>query len=323
MLRTFLVKRTLQTSANTVQWNKTLRNHQANRNYEQALKLFQIGVEKRTFEPNAVTCITMLDICKEMKSLSTLRTIHQWIDTTKASNASQKEIYNNPRVRSLLMDVYIKCQDLDGAQQVFQSMNEHNLIDYSALMTGFNQQRQYERTLQLSKQIPSKMLFSSPILCTLVLQACSELQRYDDGEMIHRSAAHLLSKDKILMNELMNFYLKFHKEQQALAIFEQHHVQRTVIDYSTFMKYYNRRYQPEKTIDFYNRLKGNARLPMDHIIYVLVLQAIGNGCCLRTSEQIRESVNKFQSHIDIGNVLINMYGNCEPYEFVVDGVRAR
>ena len=309
MLRTFLVKRTLQTSANTIQWNKTLRNHQASRNYQQALKLFQIGVEKRTFEPNAATYITMLDICKEMKSLPTLRTIHQLIDATKTSDTSQKEIYNNPRLRSLLMDVYIKCQDLDGAHRVFQSMNEHHLIDYSALMTGFNQQREYERTLQLSNQIPSKMLFSSPILCTLLLQACSELRRYDEGENIHRSVGHLLSKDKILMNELMNFYLKFHKEQQALAIFERHHQQLTVIDYSSFMKYYNRQYQPEKTIDFYHRLKGNARLSMDHIIYVLVLQAIANGCCLRTSEQIRESVRKFESHIDVGNALINMYGN--------------
>jgi hypothetical protein len=290
---------------NTIQWNKTIRAHQINGNYQQALKLFQIGIEKKTFEPNSVTYLTILDICKELKSLSTLRTIHHLIDSSK----NDEEIYNNPRIRSLLMHVYIKCQDLDNAYRVFQSMNERNLIDYCALMTGFNNQGEYSKTFELSKQIPPSIKFSSAIVCTLILQACTQLKLYDDGYKIHQNGKDFLSNDKMFRNELLNFYLKFNQEKQILDIFEKYQNQQTIVDYSLLMKFYNRQYQPEKTIDLYYRLRNHSHIQIDHIIYVLVLQAIANGCCLHTSEQIHHHIMTFGTNIDINNALINMYGN--------------
>lgn len=312
MLIRFFSKRTYRTNANTIQWNKTIRNHQVNGNYQQALKLFQLGIEKKTFQPNSVTYLTMLDICKELKSSSTLRTIHQLIDLSKSSahnNSNEDDIYNNPRIRSLLMSVYIKYKDLDGAYQVFQSMKERNVIDYCALMTGLNNQEQFERTYELSKQIPLSIKFSSPTICALMLQACTGLNKYDDGYKIYQNGKKFLSTDKMFMNELLNFFLKFNQEKLALDIFENNLNRLTVIDYSLLMKYYNRQYQPQKTIDLYFHLRKNLNIHIDHIIYVLVLQAIANGCSLHTSEQVHDHIRKFGTNVDIDNALINMYGN--------------
>jgi pentatricopeptide repeat protein len=302
MLRNFLLKRTYRTNVNTIQWNKTIKNHQINGNYQQALKLFQLGIEKQTFQPDSFTYLTILDICKQLKSLTTLRTIHN-------SSKHLPDIYNNSHIRSLLMNVYIKCDDIDSAYRVFQSMNERNLIDYCGLMTGFNNKKQYEKTFEISKQIPLSIKYSSPILCSLILQACTQLKLYDDGYKIHQNGKHFLFNEKIFRNELLNFYLKFQKEKHALDLFEKYQNQQTIIDYSLLMKYYNRQYQPEKTIDLYYRLKTNSHIQIDHIIYVLVLQAIANGCCLHTSKQIHEQIKKYGTNIDINNALINMYGN--------------
>ncbi|CAF1301223.1 unnamed protein product [Adineta steineri] len=306
MLVSLIFKRTYRPNVNTIQWNKTIQNHQSNGNYQQALKLFQLGIEKNTFQPNSVTYLTILDICKELKSLPTVRKIHHLIDESK--NLNNDDIQNNPRIRSLLMDVYIKCQDIDSAYKIFQSMNERNLIDYCAIMTGFNHQKQYEKTFELSKQIPPSIKYSSPVLCTLILQACIELNKYDDGYKIHQYGKKFLPNNKIFMNELLNFYLKFHQEKQALDIFDKYQNQQTIIDYSLLMKYYNRQYQPDKTIELYYRLKNQSHIQIDHIIYVLVLQAIANGCYLHTSEQIYDQIKKSQTHMDINNALINMYG---------------
>ena len=306
----FFFKRGYPANPTTIQWNKTLRSHQANGNYQQALKLFQLGVEKNTFQPNAATYLTVLEICKELKSLPTLRMVHQWIDSTKKGQSNDDDdISRDPRIRSSLMDVYIKCKDLDGAYRVFQAMNERNSIDYSALMTGWNQEGQYQKTVELGKDMPSGMKFSSPVLCTLILRACAQLQRYDDGRAIHQQGKHWLAKDKIFLNEVMNFYLKFHDEKRAFDLFQRYSHQQTVIDYSLFMRYYNRHYQPEKTLDFYHRLRKSSSQSIDHIIYVLVLQAIANGCCLHSSEEIRERVKRFGTQLDVNNALIHMYGN--------------
>lgn len=290
-----------RSNTNTIQWNKTIRTHQNNGNYQQALKLFQLGIEKKTFQPDSVTYLTILDVCKQFKSLPTIRNIHQLIDSSNISN--------DPRIRSSLMDVYIKCEDIENAYRVFQSMKERNIIDYGALMSAFNHQGQYERTWTFSQEIPAKMKYSSSILCTLILQACGELKQYDDGVKIHQFSEKYLAKDRVFMNELMNFYLKFHQEKEALEIFDNHSNNQTIIDYTLLMKYYNRQYQPEKTLQLYQRLKKHSKIEIDHIIYVLVLQAIANGCCLHSSQQIEEEMKKFQTNIDVKNALINMYGN--------------
>lgn len=308
MLINLVLKRTYRPPPNTIQWNKMIKNHQANGNYQQALKLFQVGIDKQTFQPDSVTYLTVIDICKQSKALPTLRTIHQLIDSSK-TRPNHEDVSKNARIRSLLMDAYVKCQDIENAYRVFQSMNERNLIDYCGLITGFNQQKQYEKTFELYRQIPSTIKYSSPILSTLVLQACTELEQYNDGLEIHRHSQKFLPQDKMLLNEIFNFYLKFHQEKPALDLFDKYSKHQTIVDYSLFMKYYNRTFQPEKTIDLYYRLKTQTKLRIDHIIYVLVLQAVANACCLHTSRRIQDDIRKFGMNLDIQNALINMYGN--------------
>ena len=75
------------------------------------------------------------------------------------------------------------------------------------------------------------------------------------------------------------------------------------------MKFYNRQYRPEKTIELYQRLKKNVRLSIDHIIIVLVLQAVANGCCVQFADEIVEQTKKsFNTNLDVNNALINMFG---------------
>ena len=224
----FIVKRFYRTNSTTLQWNKTIRTHQINGNHQQALKLFQLGIEKNTFQPNSATFLTMLDICKEIKSLSTVRTLHQLIEQSKKIHPDDEEIRENPRIWSSLMDVYIKCDDLDGAFRIFQSMKKRNIIDFGSIMAAFNQHEQYEKTLELAKQMSPSMIFSSSVVSTLVLRACAELKRYDDGCEIHQRTKHFLGKDKIFFNEILNFYLKFDDEKNALNLFE--HFQHQPID---------------------------------------------------------------------------------------------
>ena len=305
MLRFLFIKRFHRTNPTTIEWNKTIRNHQMNGNHQQALKMFQLGIEKNAFQPNSVTYLTIIDVCKQMNSLPTLKMIHQLIESSNKSPVDAQEIGDNPRIRSLLMDAYIKCDDLNGAFQVFQSMKQRNNVDYAALMTGFNKRKEYERTWQIAKNIPLSMIKSSPIVATLILQACAHLDKYENGHKLHQHIVHWIPKDRILMNELLNFYLKFNNEKEALNIFQLHLDHQTVVEYSLLMKYFIRRYKPEKAIELYlNLLKKS-----DHIIHVLMSQAIANGCCLYSAEKFHEQIKKSSNHIDTQNALINMYGN--------------
>ena len=188
-------------------------------------------------------------------------------------------------------------------------MKQRNVIDFGAIMAAFNQHKQYEKTLELAKDISPSTIFSSSVLSTLILRACAELNRFDDGCEIHRRAKDFLGKDKIFFNEMLNFYLKFDEEKNAVELFERFPHQQSIVDFSLWMKFYNRQYRPEKTLDFYQRLKKTSRLSADHIIFVLVLQAAANGCCLQLGEELAAEAKKsVGSHLDVNNALINLYG---------------
>lgn len=309
MISRFLsIKRFHRTNPTTIQWNKTLRSHQTNGKHDQALKLFELGIDKKSFQPNSVTFLTMIEVCRDMKCLKSLKFIERLINQSKNDPSDHEEIYQNSRVRSLLMDGFIKCDDLQSAQRVFQSMEQRNNVDYAALMTALNQHGHFDKTWQIGKELSSKFIKSSTIVSTLIIQACAELDRYDEIVKLHRLIEDSLDKDKILFNSLISFYLKFNDEKSAWKIFEKFSSQKTVVEFSLFMKYYVRQHQPEKCLDLFQSMIKNNRVSMDHIPLVLCAQAIANGLCQYSVEPFLEYVHNSPKHMDVENSLINMYG---------------
>ena len=80
---------------NTIDWNKKLKFHRMRGEEKTALKLFEIGVRKYQYQPDFITYVSMLEICKDIKDLDSGRYVHRLI-----LNSSVRD---NSRVHTLLM----------------------------------------------------------------------------------------------------------------------------------------------------------------------------------------------------------------------------
>lgn len=80
---------------NPVEWNKKLKSYRMQGQGQKALKLFEIGLRKHRFQPDYITYISMLELCKEINDVDNGRYIHRQILNTP--------IRDNTRIQTLLM----------------------------------------------------------------------------------------------------------------------------------------------------------------------------------------------------------------------------
>lgn len=81
--------------ADTIEWNKKLKAYRMRGEGPKALKLFEVGVRKHRFQPDYITYISMLELCKEIKDVDNGRYVHRHIWNSP--------VRDNSRIQSLLM----------------------------------------------------------------------------------------------------------------------------------------------------------------------------------------------------------------------------
>ena len=79
---------------NTIEWNKKMKFYRMSNQEQKALKLFEIGIRKHQFQPDYITYISLLELCKDTKDVDNGRYLHRII-----ANSSIKD---NTRIQNLL-----------------------------------------------------------------------------------------------------------------------------------------------------------------------------------------------------------------------------
>ena len=81
-------------------------------------------------EPTDVSCILLCNACAQLKSeeaLYLVKTISQNIP---------KSFYSNPRLRTSLLDAFIKCGDIQAAESFFTPSADKDVEMYGTMMKG-------------------------------------------------------------------------------------------------------------------------------------------------------------------------------------------
>lgn len=74
-----------------------------------------------------------------------------------------------------MIDMFIKCIDMPSADKVFDRKLKKNLIDYSAMMKGYNRSGQPMKTWSLFQEIEIESIVRDYIIVAFVIDACSQI----------------------------------------------------------------------------------------------------------------------------------------------------
>lgn len=143
---------------------------------------------------------------------------------------------------------------------------------------------------------------------SLLFKACTELNN-STGYKYGHDVYSKLDRESLMSNDVLkslsNMFIKYDDVDKAELIFEK--LQRDVQSFGSLMKLYNKRNQPKKTIELFQRMKNESIEPNEKI-FVLVLDSCSHIASICLSEAIAQEIPEhFQKNIWIRNSFIDMW----------------
>lgn len=186
---------------NVVSWTSLIAGYVDSGHPRFALRLFG-KMPGCSVAPNDFTFSTAIKACSMLSDLKSGRGIHAHVEVLG--------LQTNLVVCSALVDMYGKCNDVDGARRIFDSMGSRNVVSWTAMITAYGQNAQGHEALLLFQEFNSLALDRpNHFMLSSVLNACASLGRFASGKVTHGAVirgGH--DVNEVVANTLIDMYAK-------------------------------------------------------------------------------------------------------------------
>ncbi len=168
-----------------------IQNNQASK----AIELFN-----ETDNPDEILITLLFNACAELGTTEALDLVKKVLKQIPIS------FYSNPRLSTSLLDALIKCGDYSSAEQSFSRMKK-SVINYGILMSGFNKENQFLKTLNLFNQMKVDDIQGDFFIYLNVIKAVSKIGSLSISErVVEQIPKSLLVNDQI-QNALVDMWV--------------------------------------------------------------------------------------------------------------------
>nr|XP_011457516.1 PREDICTED: pentatricopeptide repeat-containing protein At5g13270, chloroplastic [Fragaria vesca subsp. vesca] len=122
----------------------------------------------------------VLKACAGLEELNAGRQIHGY--SVKLGLDSEVS------VGTPLVDFYVKCGEFESARRAFKRIDEPNDVSWSAIISGYCQNGQFEECLEIFQTLIGKGVTLNPYIYTSIFQACSAVADINFGAQVHADA---------------------------------------------------------------------------------------------------------------------------------------
>ncbi|XP_019054806.1 PREDICTED: pentatricopeptide repeat-containing protein At4g39530-like [Nelumbo nucifera] len=241
--------------------------------------------------------------CSKLKRVNEGKQIHAQVIVS--------DFEADPFVKTSLVDMYSKFDDLECAVSVFNSNPICDPVLYNSMISGFVTSCAYEESLELFSEArrhidlrPTEFTFGS------IINACSNLKR-EVGEQIHGFTIKIgLDSNCFVGTSLIDMYGKLGDMESSKKIF--HGI--TSVDlalYNSMIVGFSNNDLHETALEFFNKLTLECFSP-DGRTFSSALKACGGLKCLPLGREIHAVIlkSKFWEDLIINTALIDMYVKC-------------
>ncbi|XP_042519286.1 pentatricopeptide repeat-containing protein At3g12770-like [Macadamia integrifolia] len=223
-----------------VSWNTLISGFAMNGEPERALQTFEhmISLKSVTVAPNRVTIIALLKSCSELGCVERSRWVLNYVSDHHSSLLS-----NDIVVLTALIDMHSRCGNLEWARRIFDGVEEKNVVCWSAMIAGYEQNSCPEEALQLFYKMLleeySEVVEVQPNAVTMMtaLAACAALGSSRLGKVFHKYAVSTgLDRDARVASALIDVYAKCGDIEPARQIFtEMDDSSKTLVSWSAMI----------------------------------------------------------------------------------------
>ncbi|KAJ0100341.1 hypothetical protein Patl1_20547 [Pistacia atlantica] len=229
-------------------------------------KAFEVFVHLLScgFEPNDYTFTNIISASGENVGFEEGKQLH--------GVAIKYSLEREVSVGNALVTMYGKYGMVDEAERMFNSMNERNLISWTALMSGYVKSGHGGKAIKGFLELLDLGIFCDSSCLATVIEACSECRNLDFGVQFHGfliKLGHLY--DVSVGTGLVDLYAKCGNLKSARMLFNGMSGH-NVVSWNAMLSAYALHGQGKKALLLFEEMKRQGFVP-DEITILAVLQA--------------------------------------------------
>ncbi|XP_059630604.1 pentatricopeptide repeat-containing protein At3g26540 [Cornus florida] len=322
---------------NAVSWNVIVRRYLEMGDVKEAVFMF-FEMIRMNVKPMNFTVSNALTACSRKSALKEGIQIHGFAIKT---NCEKDELVSNS-----LIDMYVKCGDLENAhrlfdlscsknlfnwtsvvsgyamsgrtreaRELFNEMPERSVVSWNAMLNGYTHSLQWEEALDFVFQMRKETTKIDNVTIGLILNVCSGLSDVELGKQVHAFIyRNNLCSNLFVANALLDMYGKCGNLRSARFWFRQMSHRRDSVSWNSLLTSYARHGLSEEVMGIFWEMQ--CETTPSKFTFGTLLAACANIFALEQGKQIHGFMirNGYEIDVVVRGALVEMYSKCRCLE---------
>ncbi|KAH7422869.1 hypothetical protein KP509_12G029700 [Ceratopteris richardii] len=220
-------------------------------------------------------------------------------------------------IANALVDMYSKCHRLLEAQEVFDELQNRDVVTWNAIIAGYTQHEHGREALNCFEHM--QIAGFSPDANTLpsILKACTSIGALDEGMEIHSQFVkeHLLVKEPHIGTALVDMYAKCGDLQKAQEVFDKLPIRDAVL-WNALISGYSQHNCGDEAIKCFHLMLTDGFSPCAST-FACMLAVCGGIKALGKGQEFHAFIvtdSCVENNVYVGTALVDMYAKCGALE---------
>ncbi|KAH9312447.1 hypothetical protein KI387_027482 [Taxus chinensis] len=246
-----------------ISWSSVVAGCAKNGASSNALNLFN-QMLLTDIKPNFVTMASVLLACTHLGVWQLGEGMHGYI--------IRSGLESNVSVVAGLMDMYVKCGNMDSAHKMFCINSRNDVVSWSVMIAGYAQNKHASEALAFFSQMQLANMKPDSVTIVSVLQACAQIGALQIAKCLHNYIITSgLGLDAFVETGLIDMYGKCGSIEIARYLFDKM-PSRDVVSWSAIIAVYGIHGHGKDALDVFIQMQQTSTQP-NHITFVSVLSA--------------------------------------------------
>ncbi|KAL2906675.1 hypothetical protein RDABS01_005385 [Bienertia sinuspersici] len=248
----------------------------------------------------------VLKACCELRAIDEATKVHCHI--VKAGNPDSF-------VLTSLVDVYAKCGEIYSARNIFDEIDDRNVVSWTSLITGYVQNDCSEEGLILYNRMRESLVLGNQFTLGSLLTGCGKLGTLHQGKWLHGHVIKAgINPNSFLATALLDMYVKCGSIKDARSVFDDTCSTDDLVSWTAMIVGHTQCGQADEALRLFTDKKRANILPNSMTI-ANVLSACSQFGDLNMGRSVHclATLHGLED-VDVKNALIDMYAKCDLIE---------